>query len=145
MQGIASVGAGLAASPVLAGCGGDGGGGQTEAEGPVDGGNVADLELDSPHELAQPVVVIRDADGVYAMTTICTHQQCDISQSGSISTAALSCGCHGSQFDIDGNVTSGPARLPLDHFAVTIDDQGNITVQAGEVVAPDTRAAVPAA
>ena len=135
MRLLASTGAGLAGSSLLAACAGNGGSTDaSEAAGSVDGGNVADLELNSPRTLSQPVVVIRDDGGVYAMTTICTHQQCDMSRSGSITSTGLACRCHGSRFDLDGNVTVGPANRPLDHFAVTVDDQGNITVHCSAII-----------
>jgi len=137
---IASAGAGLVGAPLLTACAAQSsGGGQPEAQGALDGGNVSDLALSDPRTLAEPVVVIRDDGGVYAMTTICTHAQCDMSHSGSISAAGLHCSCHGSSFDLQGNATQGPARTPLAHYAVDIDAGGEITVQAGEVVPADRR------
>ena len=137
---IASAGAGLVGAPLLTACGAQSaGGGQSEAQGALDAGNVSDLALGDPRTLAEPVVVIRDDGGVYAMTAICTHAQCDMTQSGSISSAGLHCSCHGSSFDLQGNVTNGPARTPLAHFAVDVDAAGEITVQAGEVVPADRR------
>jgi hypothetical protein len=47
-------------------------------------------------------------------------------------------------FDVDGNVTRGPANEALAHFAVTADASGNLTVHTGQTVAASTRLAVPA-
>ena len=118
--------------------------GQPEAHGPVAGGNVADLQHGRP-KLAkgQPVVIILDSGGVYAMTTICSHQQCDMRDDGSIGVDGLSCACHGSNFDILGAVTSGPAKHDLKHYLVEIDASGEITVQADQIVDVSARTPVP--
>ena len=88
-------------------------------------------------------MIARDAGGVYAMSTICTHEQCDINGgSGTISNTELVCTCHDSRFDPNGNVTSGPASGQLKHYLVTIDAAGEITITAGSAVSGTTRVAV---
>lgn len=72
--------------------------------------------------------IARDAQGIYAMTLICTHQGCDMSTQGLVSSSGIDCGCHGSVFDVQGNVVRGPATSPLQHYQVTADAQGNLTV-----------------
>ena len=86
-----------------------------------------------------PVALGRDAGGLYALSTICTHAGCDISYNGSISTSGLFCGCHGSQFSPNGDPISGPARSPLTHYAVAVDAAGAISINTGSVVAESTR------
>lgn len=76
------------------------------------------------------------------MTTTCTHQGCDMTRSGSVSTNGLRCTCHGSTFDANGGVTGGPADSPLSHFAVDIDEQGAITVHTDNVVGALDRTSV---
>jgi Rieske Fe-S protein len=76
------------------------------------------------------------------MTLTCTHAGCDIGQTGSVSPQGLVCACHGSTFDANGNVRGGPAPAPLDHFAVTVDGSGNLTIHGGEVVAQSQRLTV---
>ena len=90
----------------------------------------------------EPACVARDVNGIYAMTLICTHQGCDMGRQGTVSGHGLYCGCHGSSFDVDGNVLSGPAPAPLAHFAVSSDTSGNLTVHTGTEVDPSTRLAV---
>lgn len=83
----------------------------------------------------------RDAGGVYAETTTCTHLGCQIAPSGTGASAILACPCHGSQFDRNGGVLRGPASAPLTHFAVEIDMSGNITIHGGTQVSAATRVA----
>jgi len=89
-----------------------------------------------------PAIIGRDSNGVYAMTSTCTHEGCDIIHQGTISDTGVVCRCHGSQFDAVGNRVSGPAKSPLTHFAVDIDSSGNITIHGGTVVDASTRAPV---
>ncbi|MFI5300880.1 MAG: Rieske (2Fe-2S) protein [Polyangiales bacterium] len=109
--------------------------------GTVSAGNVSALPVGSLHAVpGQPVAIGRDTGGVYAMTLTCTHGGCDMGSQGSVSSAGLFCGCHGSQFDGNGNVTRGPANAPLAHFAVSIDAAGEVTVDGAQEVAASTRA-----
>ncbi len=89
----------------------------------------------------QAVAIGRDADGVYAMTLICTHVGCDMGVDGSVSFDGVVCDCHGSRFDANGAVTRGPANDPLEHFAVLVDEAGELTIDADAVVAAATRLA----
>ncbi len=111
--------------------------------GDVSAGNVASLAEGSLAAVpGAPVCVARDAKGVYAMTLTCTHQGCDIGLHGVVSASGIVCGCHGSEFDADGNVVRGPATAPLAHFAVSEDASGNLTVNTGSEVDPSTRLTV---
>ena len=111
--------------------------------GDVAAGNVAGLPVGSLRAVAgQPVCIGRDTRGVYAMTLTCTHAGCDIGEMGTVSPQGLVCGCHGSRFDANGNVVSGPAPSALDHFAVTVDSSGNLTIQGGQVADASQRLAV---
>ncbi|MEN2281989.1 Rieske (2Fe-2S) protein [Algoriphagus sp. SE2] len=46
-----------------------------------------------------------------ALTSVCTHSGCD--NNWSFSDSTYNCSCHGSKFDAQGNVISGPATQPL--------------------------------
>jgi Rieske Fe-S protein len=106
-------------------------------------GNVSSLPVGSLRVVdAQPVCIGRDAAGVYAMTLTCTHAGCDMGQQGSVSARGVFCGCHGSEFDANGGVVRGPASASLDHFAVTVDSNGNLTIHGGQTVGPGDRLAV---
>ena len=59
-----------------------------------------------------PVLVVHNGDGAFsAFSAICTHQACTITD---FASGRFVCPCHGSQYDTNGNVVSGPAtqRLP---------------------------------
>lgn len=62
---------------------------------------------------ARTVVINVGNDTFRAFTSICTHQQCDVS---SYTNGRLVCPCHNSQFDSSGRVVSGPAPAPLAEF-----------------------------
>ena len=86
------------------------------------------------------VLVLRDAAGIYAMTSICTHEQCDVMFAPP--TQDFQCPCHLSTFDFNGAVTMGPATAPLVHYLVTVDGNGNVIVDLQTTVPATTRVAV---
>ncbi|MES1205541.1 MAG: Rieske (2Fe-2S) protein [Pseudomonadota bacterium] len=106
--------------------------------GPVVVGNVSALPVGTMLVMSN-VVVARDAGGVYAMSAVCTHAGCLLDESSHTITDGLSCPCHGSVFDGAGNVTRGPARTPLQHYAVTIASDGTVTVDGNQPVSASTR------
>ena len=86
------------------------------------------------------VLIGRDAQGLYALTSICPHEFCDMDEkkggvsTGTITAAGISCGCHGSKFDLLGAVLKGPATKALKAYAMTLCD-GKIYVDKTTVVA----------
>ena len=137
---------GATATTIAIGCGDNGG--QSEASGTFAAGNVSALSVGTIKAIdGQPLVIARDAGGIYAMSTICTHEQCDMNGSdGHISNTELVCTCHSSHFDANGNRTAGPASGQLKHYKVTMDASGELTITASpdSVVSGDTRLAVSA-
>lgn len=63
------------------------------------------------------VALFRDKQGVYAISTTCTHLGCVIKPSAT----GFDCPCHGSRFDHEGKVIKGPAPSPLPWRKVTVD------------------------
>jgi Rieske Fe-S protein len=106
--------------------------------GPVSAGNVSALAVGTLIVMSN-FVVARDASGVYAMSAVCTHAGCLLSDGSSTVAAGLSCPCHGSIFDGNGAVLAGPARVDLQHYLVTITADGSITVDGSQPVPPNTR------
>lgn len=108
-------------------------------------GNLTGIPVGSLIEaLGLDLIFGRDDAGVYAMTSRCTHQQCNmINNEGIIMPGVIRCACHGSEFDAVGVPTRGPASAQLAHYAVVVDDNGFIGVNTAEIVPPTSRAAAP--
>jgi cytochrome b6-f complex iron-sulfur subunit len=82
------------------------------------------------------VAVFRSAEGVYAVSTICTHLGCVVKPN----PGGFECPCHGSQFASDGQVKKGPAPRPLPWLKVTLSG-GTVTVDEGTGVPHGTKVA----
>jgi Rieske Fe-S protein len=63
---------------------------------------------------AQLLVVNLGSNNYNALTSICTHSQCD--RNWSFASSVFTCSCHGSRFNTDGTVVTGPAASPLRNF-----------------------------
>ncbi len=69
-----------------------------------------------------PALVIRSADGVLALSMVCTHLGCSVAWNAS--QRVFRCPCHDGAFDEFGDVTAGPPPLPLERLAVkTVGDK----------------------
>lgn len=62
------------------------------------------------------LTIINVAGTYRAFSSICTHQGCTVS---GYSGGRMTCPCHGSEFNQNGQVVNGPAPSPLREFAVT--------------------------
>jgi len=80
------------------------------------------------------VAVVRDGDGVYAVSLVCTHLGCIVKPSAT----GFDCPCHGSRFSSDGSVTHGPAPTALQWVEIT-GAEGSYTVDESVVVPQGTR------
>ena len=66
----------------------------------------------------EPVWVVRLAQGMVAMSALCTHQGCIVKWQSD--RRLFSCPCHQGLFDERGNVVSGFPQLPLPRFDVGV-------------------------
>ncbi|HEX9079794.1 MAG TPA: Rieske (2Fe-2S) protein [Desulfuromonadaceae bacterium] len=66
------------------------------------------------------LAVIREKGELYALDLVCTHLGCTLA----VTPSGLTCPCHGSRFDREGNVLKGPADRPLKRYAVQVDRDG---------------------
>jgi Rieske Fe-S protein len=80
------------------------------------------------------VAIVRDAEGLYAVSTVCTHLGCIVKPTNQ----GFDCPCHGSRFAHDGAVVKGPAPAPLPWLTVS-DAGGSLIVDEGATVKPGTR------
>jgi nitrite reductase/ring-hydroxylating ferredoxin subunit len=104
---------------------------------PVDVGLKSDYPTDgitstwiSSHKLA----VVRHEGKLFALTAICPHKKALLEAD---TPTTFFCERHHSAFDIDGNVTHGPAKKPLVHFAISVDDNGHVMVDMSQKFGPD--------
>lgn len=68
-------------------------------------------------------VAVANADGrFFAFDDACTHEQCSLSQEGTLEGTVVTCGCHGAQFDVTtGQVLAPPAVEPVKAYPVRIE------------------------
>lgn len=93
--------------------------------------------------LTKRLVVVRDANGFYAMSAACTHQGqlvCIGTTTACTSTGTdLYCTRHGAAFSFTGAVVRGPASTPLPHYAMCTLANGNLGVLTTMTVPATTR------
>lgn len=69
-----------------------------------------------------PALLVHSQAGFSVLSMVCTHLGCTVeSQPG-----GFACPCHGSRFDLAGNVTRGPAGKPLNPMRMAITSDGNL-------------------
>ena len=81
----------------------------------------------------QKAYVVGAPGGVYALSAVCTHLGC-ITRFLS-DEKCIACPCHGSRFDLEGNVNHGPAPRPLQWLEVGVDAAGTLVVDTSVVIA----------
>ncbi len=79
--------------------------------------------------------VFRDAQGMYAISGVCTHLGCSVARSPN----GFACPCHGSRFGNVGQVTRGPAPRALPWLEVGRAADGQLVVYADNEVPEGTR------
>jgi len=85
------------------------------------------------------VYIVRNKEGLFtAMSAVCTHLGCVTNWKSE--QGIITCPCHGSKFNKNGEVTNGPAPKPLPKFAMTLDAQGQIIVDMSK--SADTETAI---
>jgi nitrite reductase/ring-hydroxylating ferredoxin subunit len=75
------------------------------------------------------------SDGFYAISSTCPHLGCTVRSVAK----GFSCPCHGSLFDANGQVTSGPSPRPLSWFGLNLSPRGELVVDLQRVVEPAYR------
>jgi cytochrome b6-f complex iron-sulfur subunit len=91
--------------------------------------NSNDLQVGSPFYFQypgnNPSILLKKSDGTLtALSRLCTHVCCSCDYD--YASEVLFCPCHGSVFDVSGNVIRGPATLPLPTIRLSVDSAGNV-------------------
>ncbi len=81
------------------------------------------------------VWVFRDEKGFYVISAICTHLGCIVDRSEN----QFSCPCHGTLFDAQGKLVSGPAPGPLPWLEIGLDPSGDLFVNTDSKVPQGSR------
>lgn len=81
-------------------------------------------------------IIAQDAMGFFAFSAVCTHSGCIVDTPAA--NGSTICACHGSRFDGNGAVLQGPAKIPLEHYAVAVCG-GAVYVDGNTVVDATTR------
>ena len=82
---------------------------------------------------AERVFVVRKGNTFRCLSAICTHLGCTINRASN----GYRCPCHGSIFNDQGVVVSGPAPRPLEWFSVTLSKDNRLLVDKGQRVTED--------
>jgi Rieske Fe-S protein len=81
--------------------------------------------------------LLADERGIFALTAVCTHRGCLVLSEG---PSGFGCPCHDSAYNFQGDVTEGPAKLPLRHLEVkAVGPKGVLQVDTSTTVPPETR------
>ncbi len=79
--------------------------------------------------------IFSDSDGLYAVSSICTHLGCIVS----LTEWGFQCPCHGSKYNPEGHVIGGPAPRSLEWFEINQDVDGSLVVDSAKTVAAGTK------
>ena len=102
----------------------------------VDVGTPASFVLNMPKYFsANALFVVRDANGLYALTAKCSHQHviCNVQ------STKFHCPAHGADFTYNGAVIDGPTSTPLVHYSMCTITGGHVGVQPSMTVSAATR------
>jgi cytochrome b6-f complex iron-sulfur subunit len=80
----------------------------------------------------QKAYVIGAPGGVYALSAVCTHLGCITRFLPD--EKCIACPCHGSRFDLEGNVIHGPAPRPLQWLEMQVDSTGTLLVDTSVTI-----------
>lgn len=83
-------------------------------------------EVSERWKTAHAVWIVRDAEKIYALSTVCTHLGC--TPNWLPNDNKFKCPCHGSGFYTTGINFEGPAPRPLERFKIFLSDDGEIVI-----------------
>ena len=71
-----------------------------------------------------PAIIKRTAEGIIAISLVCTHLGCTVEESDN--SEGFTCPCHGSRYNKDGILLKGPATKNLPHFRIEEQEDGTL-------------------
>src|SRR5262245_54308999 len=82
--------------------------------------------VDTKFQNAHRIWVVRNTEGIFVISAICTHLGC--TPDWKPSENKFKCPCHGSGYDPEGVNFEGPAPRPMDRAHVELTPEGQIEV-----------------
>ncbi len=79
------------------------------------------------------VFLVRHGNTFRCLSSVCTHLGCTVNRTSN----GYHCPCHGSVFNNQGNVVSGPAPRALNWFMVTLSKDNRLLVDKGQDVSEE--------
>ena len=96
-------------------------------------GNIDDFPPDSVTFLEEKrLFLFRRPEGIYAVSSICTHLGCNVKWNGG--REGFDCPCHGSTYDQNGKNISGPAPKPLKWYEMALTSDGKVQINTQRLV-----------
>ena len=88
-------------------------------------------QVDTRYLNSERVYIIREEDGFYALSGICTHLGC--TPAWLASDNKFKCPCHGSGFKRSGVNFEGPAPRPLERLKINLAEDGQLLIEKGKI------------
>ena len=82
--------------------------------------------VDERYKESHGVWIVRTGEGLYALSTVCTHLGC--TPNWLPNESKFKCPCHGSGFYRTGINFEGPAPRPLERFRIVLAEDGQVLV-----------------
>jgi len=79
--------------------------------------------------------VLRDEAGLYALSAVCSHLGCTISETDT----GFECPCHGSRFNLEGTALQGPATKQLEYLELSLTEENLVVLDSSKKVSPNQR------
>ena len=83
-------------------------------------------KVDERFKVKYGVWIVRNSEGIYALSTVCTHLGC--TPNWLDAEKRFKCPCHGSGFRMSGINFEGPAPRPLERYKIELADDGQIMI-----------------
>jgi cytochrome b6-f complex iron-sulfur subunit len=85
-------------------------------------------------DVSSGIYLVRAAEGFFALSAVCTHLGCLTAWNQEL--GMISCPCHGSKFNREGEKIEGPAPKPLPWLRTWIGDEGDLMVDRSANIPP---------